>query len=85
MHPSFESLILIGTLGLLASLMDIHHNKSFRSILEDDSISLASKAHIRFCSGKGARLRLIARPSIHLFRIAHFIFTLALHFHFSLI
>jgi hypothetical protein len=37
------------------------------------------------CLGKGARLWLVARPSIHLFRIPHFTFTLALCFHSSLI
>jgi hypothetical protein len=36
-------------------LMDIHHNSSLRSILEDDSISLASKSCIRSYSGKGAK------------------------------
>jgi hypothetical protein len=35
-HPKFTS------------LMDIHHNTSFRFILEDDSISLASRTHIVF-------------------------------------
>ncbi len=55
MHLSFESLIITNALGLQTSLMDFHHNTSFRSILEDDSISLASKAHICSCLGKGAR------------------------------
>jgi hypothetical protein len=66
-------------------LMDIHHDTSLRSILEDDSISLASKTCICFCLGKGARLWLIVKPSIYSFRIAHFIFTLALFFHLGLI
>jgi hypothetical protein len=35
--------------------MDIHHDKSFNFILEDDSISLTSKAQILFCSGKGVK------------------------------
>jgi hypothetical protein len=35
--------------------MDIHHDTSFRSILEDDSISFTFKVHICFCSSKGVR------------------------------
>jgi hypothetical protein len=58
--------------------MDIHHNKSLRSILEDDSISLASKACIRFCSSKGMKLWLIIRPSICSFHIA-------LYFHLNIV
>jgi hypothetical protein len=58
--------------------MDIHHDASLRSILEDDSISLASKACIHFCSSKGVGLWLVVRPSICLFPITHFTFTLAL-------
>jgi hypothetical protein len=65
--------------------MNIHHNTSFKSILEDDSISLASKAHICFCSVKGTKLWLIVRPSIHSFCITHSTFTLALCFHLNLI
>ncbi len=65
--------------------MDIHHDTSFRSILEDDSISSASKTHIHFFSGKGAGLWLVIRPSICLFHIPHSTFTLAQCFHFSLI
>ncbi len=38
MHPSFESLVVMGTLNLSASLMDIHHNTSLKCILEDGSI-----------------------------------------------
>jgi hypothetical protein len=85
MHLSFESLAIINTPSLQVFLMDIHHNTSFRSILEDDSISLASKAHIHSCSCKKVGLWLIVRPSIHSYRIAYFIFTSTLHFHFSLI
>jgi len=59
MHPSFKSLAITNALGLQASLMDFRHDTSFRSILEDDSISLASRAHIYSCSGKGAGLWLL--------------------------
>jgi hypothetical protein len=65
-------------------LMEIHHNTSLKSILEDDSISLASVAHI-CCLGKGARLWLVVRPFICSFHIAHSIFTLMLHFRRSLV
>jgi hypothetical protein len=65
--------------------MDIHHNTSLRSILEDDSISSASKTCIYCYLGKGARLWLVAKPYICLFRIAHSIFTSMLRFHLSLI
>jgi hypothetical protein len=75
MYPSFESLAITSTPSLHAYLMNIHHD---RSILEDDSISLAFKAHIHSCSSKGAWLWLIAKSSIHSF-LAHFIFTLVLH------
>ncbi len=85
MHPSFESLVITGTWGLHASLMDIHHDASFRFILEDDSISLASKTCIRSCSNKGIGLWLIIKSSISSFHIAHYIFTLMLYFHLSLI
>jgi hypothetical protein len=65
--------------------MDIHHNTSFRSsILEDDSISSTSKAHICICSGKRSALWLIIKPSIYSFCITHFIFTSMLHFRFNL-
>ncbi len=43
MHLCFESLAITHALGLHASLMDIHHDTSLRSILEDESISLAPK------------------------------------------
>jgi hypothetical protein len=66
-------------------LMDIHHDTSFRSILEDDSIFLAFRAHIYSCSSKGARLWLVVRPSIYSFCIAHFIFISMLHFRVNLI
>jgi hypothetical protein len=41
--------------------MDFHHDTSLRFILEDDSISFASKARICSCSDKGAGLLLVAR------------------------
>jgi hypothetical protein len=66
-------------------LMDIHHDTSFKSILEDDSISSTSRAHIHYCLGKGARLWLVVRPSIYSFHITHFTFTLALNFCLDLI
>ncbi len=74
-----KSLTIIGILGLHASLMDIHHDTSFRSILEDDSISSASKTHIHFYMGMGVGLWLVARPSICSFHITHFIFISMLH------
>jgi hypothetical protein len=85
MHPSFNILAIIDTLGLRASLMDFHHDTSLRYILEDDSISLASRAHIHSCSSKGARLWLVARPSIYLFHMGHSIFISMLCFCLSLI
>jgi hypothetical protein len=85
MHLSFESLAKIGALGLQAFLMHIHHNTSLNSIMEDDSISWASRTRIYFCSSKGARLWLVSKPSIGSFHITHFIFTSALHFHLNLI
>jgi len=61
MHPSFENLVIIGASSLQAyclqaSFMYIHHNTSFKSILEDDSISSTFKAYIRslFRQGGGA-------------------------------
>jgi hypothetical protein len=65
--------------------MDIHHDTSLRSILKDNSISSTSKPRIRSCSGKGVGLWLIIRSSISSFHIAHFTFTLALHFRLGLI
>ncbi len=76
MNLSFESLAVTNALSLYESLMDIHHNTSFRSILEENSISSTSRAHICSCSGKGARLWLIFKPSI---------FISTLHFHLGLI
>ncbi len=40
MHLFFESLVIINVPSLWASLMDIHQDTSFRSILDNDSISL---------------------------------------------
>ncbi len=85
MHLSFESLAITSAPNLQVSLMDIHHDTSFRSILEDNSISLISTAHICSYLIKWVRLWLIARPSICSFHIAHFTFTLALCFCFGLI
>jgi hypothetical protein len=65
--------------------MDFHHDTSFRSILEDDSISSTSKTNIHFWSNKGLGLWLVTRSFIRLFCIAHSTFTLALHFHLGLI
>jgi hypothetical protein len=53
MHLSFENLAIINAPGLQTSLMGIHHDTSLRSILEDDSISLASRAYICSCSARG--------------------------------
>jgi hypothetical protein len=39
MHPSFEILAVTDALSLQVFLMDIHHETSLRSVLEDDSIS----------------------------------------------
>jgi hypothetical protein len=69
MHLSFESLAIIGALSLHTSLMDIHHDTSFKSILEENSISWTFKACIHSCSSKGARLWLVAKPFIHSFCI----------------
>jgi hypothetical protein len=84
MHPFFKSLDVIGTLGLCAYLMNIHHNSSLRSMLEDDSIFSTHKVCICFCLAEGVGLRLFTKPFICLFRSAHFIFTSTLHFHFGL-
>jgi hypothetical protein len=80
MHPSFESLVVTNAPGLQTSLMDIHHNTSLKSIF-----SSTFKARIHFCLGKGLGLWLVVRPSICLFHIAHFTFTLTLCFCFGLI
>jgi hypothetical protein len=66
-------------------MMDIHHDTYFKSILEDDSISSTSRACIYSCSCKGIGLWLIIKLYICSFRIAHFIFTLALCFRLGLI
>jgi hypothetical protein len=65
--------------------MDIHHNTSLRFILEDDSISLTSKACMHSCLGKGVGLWLVVKPYIRLFCITHFIFTSTLCFLLNLI
>jgi hypothetical protein len=65
--------------------MDIHHDTSFRDILEDDSISFASRTCICSCSGKGVGIWLVVRPSIHSFRIAHSTFISTMHFCLNLI
>jgi hypothetical protein len=85
MHPSFENLAIFDTPSLHASLMDIHHNTSLRSILEDDYISSTFKTHIPFCLSKGVGLWLVVKPFIYSFCITHFIFSSMLHFCFSLI
>jgi hypothetical protein len=56
--------------------MDIHRDKFFKSILEDDSISSTSKTSICFCSNKEVGLWLIVKPFIGSFHITHSIFTL---------
>jgi hypothetical protein len=85
MHPSFECLAVTNTPSLHASLMDFHHDTSLKSILEDGSISSTSRTCVCSCSGKGARLWLVVRPSIYLLCIANFIFTSTLHFCLGLI
>jgi hypothetical protein len=85
MHLSFESLAIISNLSLQAYLMNIHHNISLESILEDDSISSTSKTHIRSCLSKGVGLWLVSRPFICSIHIAHSTFTSTLHFHLDLI
>ncbi len=85
MHPFFGSLAITDALSLQASLMDTHHDTSFESILEDDFISSTSTTYICSCLGKGVRLWLIIRLFVSSFHIAHFIFTLMLHFGLDLI
>ncbi len=85
MHLFFESLTITDTPSLQTSLMEFHHNMSLRSNLEDDSISSTSKAHICYYLGKGARLLLVTKPSIHSFHIANSTFTLVLCFRFDFI
>jgi hypothetical protein len=64
MHPFFENLGVIGTLDLHASLINIHHNTSLKSILEDDSISSISRFHICFCLSKGIGVATPLWPSV---------------------
>ncbi len=85
MHPSFESLEIFDAPSLQSSAMNVHYDTSFRSILEDDSISSTSKVHIHYYLGKGARLWLVVRPSIYSFCITHYIFISLLCFRFDLI
>ncbi len=85
MHPSFESLVIFNALGLYASLMDTHHDTSFRSILEDDFISSTVRARIHFCSSKGVELWLVVKPFILSFWIPYFTFILTLRFQLNLI
>jgi len=53
MHPSFENLAVIDITRLHVYLMEIHHDTSLMFILEDDSISLVSRAYICSCLGEG--------------------------------
>jgi hypothetical protein len=63
MHPCFESVVIIITLDLHASFMNIHQNTSIKYISEDDSIFSTSKTCIRSCLGYGW---LLGHLSIHL-------------------
>jgi hypothetical protein len=85
MHLSFESVTIIGTLGVQKSFLNIHHNTSLMSILEDNFISSTFKTRIHSCSSKGVGLWLVVKPSIRSFHITHSIFILVLHFHINLI
>jgi hypothetical protein len=85
MHPSFKNLVITNAPSLHVPLMDIHHDMSLRSILENDSISSCLRVHIHFCLGKGVGLWLVVRPFICLFHIAHSTFTSTLCFHLALI
>jgi hypothetical protein len=51
--------------------MNIHHDTSLKSILEDDFVFSIFRTCICSCLGKGAKLWLIVRPSICLFHMAH--------------
>jgi hypothetical protein len=62
MHSSFESLAI-----LAPQVYEYILWTSVTSILEDDFISLASKAHIHSCSCKGVGLWLVVKPSIYSF------------------
>jgi hypothetical protein len=44
--------------------LEISYRVILRSILEDDSISSTSEAHIHSCLNKGVGLWLVVRPSI---------------------
>jgi hypothetical protein len=55
MHLSFESLAVVSTPGLHASLMDFHHDTSFKFILENDSISSTSRVHVLFLFEQGGK------------------------------
>jgi hypothetical protein len=81
----FENTVITDTLSLHAFFMDFHHNTSLGSILEDDSVSSTSRAHIHSYLGKGGGLWLVDRPSICSFQIVHFTFTSTLHFCLNLI
>jgi hypothetical protein len=85
MHLSFGSLAITTSQGLQTFLMDFHHNTSLIFILEDDSISLTSKAHIHSYSGKGAMLWLVVKSYFRWFHIAHFTFISTLCFCLGLI
>ncbi len=65
--------------------MDFHHDTSLRFILDDDFIFSTFRAHICSCSGKGARLWLVARSFICSFCIAQSTFLSTLCFPFGLI
>jgi hypothetical protein len=53
-------------------------------ILEDDSISLASKAYIHFCSGKGVGLWLVVEPQFVLHYKFYFRFSVTFSSWFNL-
>jgi hypothetical protein len=65
--------------------MDVHHDTSFKFILEVDSISLTFRACIGFFFSKGVRLWLVVKPSICSFHITHSNFTSMLFFCLGLI
>ncbi len=78
MHPFFQNLAITSTPSLQASLMNFHHDTSLRSILENDSISSSSRAHICSCSGKGNKA-MVGCQAIYLFILHH-----TLYFHLSI-
>ncbi len=55
MHIFFWEFDNYCVLDLHASLMDIHHNTSIRSMLENKFIFLTSKTYIRFLFGQGGK------------------------------